>query len=132
MINKLIIISLLWAALIFALCSISGSSLPKTPTIPYFDKLVHAGLYFILSIFILPVLNLTRIKFIRIIAPFIIILIVGIYGGFIEIAQENWFVDRTGDIKDFYSDVAGGILGIVVYYLLLKRLIIKWSNRSSI
>ena len=130
MIKKLIIISLLWAVLILVLCFIPGNSLPKTPIIPHFDKFIHAGLFFIFSILLLPLLDQTRIKSLRIIAPFIIILIVGIYGGFIEIAQEKWFVGRTGDIKDFYSDLAGGILGILVYYLLLKHLILKWSNSS--
>ena len=130
MVKKLLIISILWAILILILSSIPGNSLPKAPTIPHFDKLVHAGLYFILSLFIIPVFDLTNNKIIRISAPVLIILIVILYGGFIEIAQENWFVNRKGDFKDFYSDIAGGILAIILYYTLLKKPIVRWSGKK--
>ena len=123
MIKKLIFISLFWIALIFILCSIPGNSLPAEPKIPYFDKLVHAGLYFFMTLFILPVLDLSRKGYIRKTSAIIVLLITAAYGGFIEIAQEHWFVNRSGDIKDFLADIAGSILGIAFYFLLLKKLI---------
>jgi VanZ family protein len=123
MVKKLSIIGLIWIALIFFLCSIPGNSLPAEPGIPYFDKLVHAGLYFFMTIFILPVLDLSRNIIIRKTSVFIVILITAAYGGFIEIAQEHWFVNRSGDIKDFLSDIAGSILGIAFYHLILKKIL---------
>jgi len=105
------------------LCAIPGSSLPKASSIPYIDKIVHAGLYFILSSFLIPVFGNSKNKFIRQTGFLIVLFIVGLYGGFIEIAQEKWFTNRSGDIFDLLSDLAGGILAIGFYYLFLRRLI---------
>lgn len=46
--------ALLWSALIFILCFIPGSTLPKEDWLDkiYFDKIVHAGLYFVLFLLI--------------------------------------------------------------------------------
>lgn len=128
MIKKLLIISLLWAILILVLSSISGNSLPKTPTIPHFDKLVHAGLYFILSSFLIPIFDFSNHAFFRKTSVFIVILIVGFYGGMIEIAQEHLFVNRSGDIIDFFSDLIGGFLGLILYYSIVKQLLTKYLN----
>ena len=121
MIKKLLIISLLWAVLVLVLSSIPGNSLPKTPSIPHIDKIVHAGFYFILSSFLLPVFDLSKHRFYRKTGPIIVLLIVSLYGGFIEIAQENWFTNRSGEFLDLLSDLAGGVLAIGFYFLLIKR-----------
>ena len=131
MLKKLLIISLLWAILILVLSSIPGNSLPKTPAIPHFDKLVHTGLYFILSSFLIPVLDFAKHKFLHKTGIFIVMSIVGLYGGTIEIAQEQWFVNRSGDINDFYSDLAGGGLGILFYYSFAKRFLFKNLSRNN-
>ncbi len=104
------------------LSSIPGSSLPKSPSIPHFDKIVHAGLYFILASFIMPVLDLSNNILVRKLSIPIVISIVVLYGGFIEIAQDRWFTVRSGDTFDFLSDIAGGLMAIVFYYALTKRL----------
>lgn len=46
--------ALLWSALIFILCFIPGSTLPKEDWLDqiHFDKIVHAGLYFVLFLLI--------------------------------------------------------------------------------
>ncbi len=128
MLKKLLFISLFWATLILLLCFIPGNALPKTPAIPYLDKFIHLGLYFILSVFLIPVFDFSHHKYISKAAPFIIILITCFYGGIIEIAQEKWFINRSGDIVDFYSDLAGGLLAIIVYYILVKRIFIRWKG----
>ena len=125
MVKRLLIISLLWGGLILILCSVPGSSLPGSPRIPHFDKLVHAGLYFVLSILLLPLFDLSKQRYFNLAAPFIIILITFIYGGIIEIAQEKWFINRSGDYRDLLSDIAGGLLAIIIYYLFLRKFIKK-------
>jgi len=123
MIKKLLITGLIWIALIFFLCSIPGNSLPAEPKIPYFDKLVHAGLYFFMTLFILPVFDFSRKSYLRKASVLIVLVITAVYGGFIEIAQEHWFINRSGDVKDFLADIAGSILGIAFYYLIIKKII---------
>lgn len=103
------------------LCAVPGGSLPKVSSIPYIDKLVHAGLYFILASFLMPLFDLSKNKFLRQTGFLIVLFIVGLYGGFIEIAQEKWFSNRSGDIIDFCSDLAGGLLAIVFYFLIARR-----------
>ena len=122
MAKKLLIISILWGILIFVLSSIPGTSLPKSPSIPHFDKVVHVGLYFILALSIMPVLTLSKKQIVIKLAPLITLFIVALYGGIIEIAQENWFTNRSGDTYDFLSDIAGGIFGITFYYIIKNKL----------
>jgi len=121
MIRKLVIISILWGLLIMILSSIPGNSLPKSPSIPHFDKLVHAGLYFILASFILPVLDLSKHNIVSKLSIPIVLSIVIIYGGFIEIAQDRWFTVRSGDTFDFLADIAGGVLAIGFYFIFSKK-----------
>ncbi len=116
-----LIVSISWGILIFVLSSIPGSSLPKSPSIPHFDKMVHAGLYFILALSIMPVMTLSKKQMLIKLAPLITIIIVALYGGIIEIAQENWFTNRSGDIYDFLSDIAGGIFGIIFYFIIINK-----------
>jgi len=123
MVKKLFFISLIWGVLIFILSSIPGDSLPAQPKIPHFDKIVHAGLYFLLASFIMPVIDSSGKWFFHKFSFLIVLFISALYGGFIEIAQEHWFINRSGDIKDFISDLAGCILGIAFYYLITKRIL---------
>lgn len=129
MIKKLLLISFVWGIIIFVLSSIPGNSLPSHPTIPHFDKIVHAGLYFILSLFILPVLDFSEHKWVRKSSFLIVILITSLYGGFIEIAQQSWFVNRSGELGDFLSDIAGSLIGIILYYSLLRKVLARFYDR---
>ncbi len=70
----------------------------------------------------MPVLTLSKKQIIIKLAPLITLVIVALYGGIIEIAQENWFTNRSGDTYDFLSDIAGGIFGITFYYILKNKL----------
>lgn len=122
MVKKWLIISILWGIIIFVLSAIPGSSLPKSPPIPHFDKVVHAGLYFILALSIMPVMDLSKKQIIKKLAPIITLFIVAFYGGIIEIAQENWFNNRSGNYYDLLSDIVGGIFGIIFYFIIINKL----------
>ncbi len=60
--------NIIWALVIFVLCSVPGDSLPQTSMIqiPHFDKMVHFGLFFIMGIFLIAELRyqtkLTRVS----------------------------------------------------------------------
>ncbi len=128
MIRKLLIITIIWAIIILILSGIPGSSLPKAPifSIPHLDKWIHAALYFPLAIFIVAEFDLSKKLFLSLAAPFFTMLIVALYGGMIELAQDHLFVNRSADVVDLAFDLFGGLFGITVYYLFLKG----WFRRQ--
>ncbi|PKQ62350.1 hypothetical protein BZG01_17515 [Labilibaculum manganireducens] len=120
--TKLFWRNILWAVVIFILCSIPGDDLPNTPliSIPHFDKLVHFGMFFIMGIFLFAELSIqTKLK--RIYSAVIILALIAFYGGLIEYLQQNYFVHRSGDYWDLFADILGGIFAIIMYPWLKKQ-----------
>jgi len=114
--------NIIWAIVIFILCSIPGDNLPHTSMIeiPYFDKMVHFGLFFIMGIFLIAELRY-QTKLSRISIAFITFALITIYGGVIEVLQENYFTNRSGDFWDLCADVAGGITSVFMFSFLKKQ-----------
>jgi len=130
MIRKLFITSLIWAVLILIVCAIPGGSLPTSRflNIPYFDKIVHACLYFPLALILGAEFDLSNKRALQLAGPWFTLLITGFYGGMIEILQEYAFVSRSGDIMDFLSDCIGSLAGLAVYYLFCRPFFKKISK----
>lgn len=128
MIRHLLVISLIWAIIILVISGMPGDSIPQSRlwSIPQFDKIVHMGLYFPLGFFLAaefllssrPALNKYWIP--------ITLLIIGFYGGIIEIAQGYLFIHRSADWFDFFSDLVGGSLGMLLFnyvgYKIFRKL----------
>lgn len=106
--------NLLWAAIIFFLCAIPSSSIPDPKlNIPHLDKIVHFGMFFIMSIFICSEIRHQSKLSLR--ACYLIAIGFSLaYGGLIEILQYNYF-RRGGDWWDLFADVLGGIAGSLLY-----------------
>ncbi len=116
---------ILWALLIFVVCGIPGEDIPKISFLEtiHFDKFVHLALFFVLVLLTARGFNLQS-TFLKLqqhprFAAFIISII---YGGFIEILQETFFEQRSGDILDFMADSIGATLGLLIYKPLDKVL----------
>jgi len=122
MTSKLFLRNILWALLIFILCSIPGDDLPKSSmfNIPYFDKMVHFGMFFVMGIFLFAELryqtNLSKLKII-----IISLSLIAAYGALIEFLQQNYFIHRSGDYWDLTADVFGGIVAVFLYSWLKKQ-----------
>ena len=106
--------NIIWAAIILVLCAMPSSSIPDPKVnIPHLDKVVHMGMFFIMSILLCSELryqtNLSLRKIYLIAIGFSIA-----YGGLIEILQANYF-HRGGDWWDLLADVVGGIIGCLLY-----------------
>lgn len=117
---------------IFYLCCIFiPSSDDSSGFPPHFDKLVHFFMYFGLTItsamyYIYDKKQLVNVK--QLIAWAFILPV--LYGGLIEIIQDQFIEGRGGDWGDFVADTFGSISGIFVALryrdtLLLKQLIKK-------
>ncbi len=133
MIRKLFIISLIWAAVILILCAIPGGSLPTSSlfNIPYFDKIVHFGLYVPLAFILGAELDLSKKQILQITGPLLTMLIVAFYGGLIELLQEFLFINRSADVLDFLADLIGGLAGLAIYYLFFRPFLQKMFQKRS-
>lgn len=110
-----ILANILWVVIIFILCAMPSDDIPDPHwNIPHLDKVVHFGMYFVLSILLIfPLEEYSCLKLSRI--YLIAILVALIYGGGIEILQANFF-NRSGDVWDLVADVSGGIAAVCVTY----------------
>lgn len=111
-------LNIIWAGIIFLLCAMPGEDIP-TPrlNIPHLDKIVHAGMFFIMSFLICLHFDKKQLRHKTVYA--IAILFAFVYGGLIEILQ-HFFFHRSADVLDLLADIAGGITGCW-FYSFLKR-----------
>lgn len=106
--------NIVWALVIFVLCALPGEKLPD-PHIntPHLDKVVHFGMFFIMAL-----LLCNELEYQTKLTPrkiyLVTVCIALIYGGVIELLQHNFF-HRSGDMLDLLADVAGAIVGCLLY-----------------
>lgn len=106
---KKYIFPVLWMIVIFALSSIPGSELPKSP-IPCIDKLAHLFLYTILGFLWARVLGKKAV----------LIISIGIIFGFLDEIHQIFVPYREFSLFDLLFDAIGVCLGMLCH-LLLKR-----------
>ena len=108
---------ILWTIIILVLCLMPKSAEPPPfwiTLIPYFDKVVHLGLYTVLAFLWYHSYKLKHSKLF-----FVLILIYCfILGGAIELIQP--YVGRTKEMMDLVADLLGSVLGIGCFYLILN------------
>lgn len=114
---------MLWALVILVLCGMPGKDIPHISflEIPNFDKLVHAGIFFVLILLIVRgfLLQTTFIK-LRQSAKLIAFIICVVYGSLLEIMQGTLCQGRTADVFDFFADSFGAAAGLLLYNWIAK------------
>jgi VanZ family protein len=109
---KKIIPALLWSGIIFIVCFLPGSALPKEDWLDkiYFDKIVHAVLYFVLFFLIL------RIYTAKTPAAYLMASALCIVQGIlIEYVQGSSIIQhRSFDIWDIAANIFGVIFAIFI------------------
>jgi VanZ family protein len=110
---------IVWLIIIFYISLIPSEKIPdyQVLSIPYFDKMVHFGIYFVLSVLFASLL--VQLKYNKIQTYIIVILPCAIIGGGIEILQNILPFHRSGSHLDFLADFLGTITGLVIYFKLL-------------
>jgi VanZ family protein len=113
--------SILLAAFILYVSLISSESIEKVTlfNIPFFDKIVHFGMYFVLMAVII-LENRKAIKSTR--ELFLISIIPFLYGALIEILQSSLTVSRSASLYDIIFNSAG-ILFSSLLWLWIKPVI---------
>ena len=118
------ILCIAWTILIFVLCTIPPSNIPKIK-IANIDKAAHFGFFFIQSVLLSLLLRFwlgkrkVQIIFFSTLQAFI-------YGGLIEFLQDRFF-NRTGDLYDLIADVLGGFFGALIIASAYKKKVRKYK-----
>ena len=107
---RYILLPVVIGLLIFtATCLVSSDSIPKMPNIIAWDKLVHFGMFFVLSfVNFIDYYKLYNGKPHR------------FNGGAIELMQEHFF-SRSGEWADFIADMLGSATAMAVVMFLWKK-----------
>jgi len=117
-----------WALFILYALLIKKSSIPHFDF--YFiwptDKWVHVFLFLVLMLFLCWGFYFQKkALFSGLRGVFLFFLLGATFGGVTELMQEFLTSDRTADVFDFTSDVAGLIIGAVVFEMYFKKNLIQ-------
>jgi len=116
--------AILWAVLILVLCSVKLGAVSKSPLFfAGFDKLVHCGLLFVLTVFMAS--GYTRSQKSRSLSynSLLAITVIAIaYGGLIEILQHYFFTWRSGEWDDLFADTVGILMATFSIFITTKAL----------
>jgi hypothetical protein len=114
--------AILWALIIFGLCSTPGRFIPTTSWLELlsFDKWVHASIFFILVILFVLAITIhkqnPKLVYLAILSSIA-------YGGLLEIMQAKVFSERSGDWLDFIANSFGCLMALIFYKKVLKLIL---------
>jgi VanZ family protein len=106
--------AILWALFILIICAIPFGSVGHSPLFfAGFDKLVHCGLFFVLSVlYCAGSIRKWNTRSIRIEIAMKNTIVLISYGALIEVLQSTVFTWRSGDWNDLFADTIGACMGI--------------------
>ena len=120
--------ALLWTAVILYLTLLPAATMPEVPEWEFisFHTAAHAGVFFVLAVLLLwglkkqnQFLNLQQQ------AGFYTFFFCFLLGILIEWLQSSLGWGRQGDAMDIISDTIGTILGMVCFYRIYRRSVLK-------
>ncbi|MCX7835971.1 MAG: VanZ family protein [bacterium] len=109
-----LIIAIVWALLLTTASQIPGSSFPNYSFLSY-DKLLHLSAYIPLGYFVGQSLILPYAA--RVIVT---VLFVAVFGAVDEVHQ-SFVPGRYSSIYDFYADIIGGTIGVLLVRLWMSN-----------
>ncbi|MGZ5244314.1 MAG: VanZ family protein [Bacteroidia bacterium] len=115
------VFAILWTIVLSTLCGLPGNSFPDLSlwALLRFDSFAHAFVFAIFSfLWAVAFRKQEQIKWLRkysILAAFIFSII---YGVLIEFMQYAIFFRRSADFLDMVSDAFGGLLGIIIFWII--------------
>lgn len=119
--NRAIIFTTLWTLLILVACIIPGREVPDVH-LPFVDKWVHFLLFGGFSFLWL----CTRVRPVWF-TGILVFLAAVLLGYLVELIQGSGITSgRSYDVYDIYADAVGGLLGVLLFFLLRK--ILRKSN----
>lgn len=121
-------LTIIWAVLVLILCDIPMSPGSGEGFFEGFDKLVHTGFFFVLTVLMFygKIREQNSYSF-RILSVLKIFFLAVSFGGLIELLQWKVFTYRSADWWDFFCDTTGVAMGIFSYIFLHRT-----GNEKSI
>lgn len=112
-------LTIIWALLVLILCDMPMDNAGGGSFFEGFDKLVHTGFFFVLTVFMFygKIRQQNSYSF-RILSVLKIFIIAVAFGGMIELLQWKVFTYRSADWWDFFCDTTGVGMGIFSYIFL--------------
>jgi VanZ family protein len=111
-------VAITWLIIMCILFFLPGSALPKAEWLDKinFDKIVHIGLFAVL-------IFLWRSSFNWKLKNYNLLLLCSafLYGLMVEFIQLYWIPNRSFDLYDVAADMAGSILGLLIWIKLYKK-----------
>jgi VanZ family protein len=87
-----------------------------------FDKVVHLGLFFVLTVFLLNGRSMKSKTYRYHISTLLkIVVFTFLFGGLIELLQWKYFTYRSAEWWDIFADMTGVCMAIFSYILLHKK-----------
>ena len=120
---------IIWAIIVLILSGMPGNYFPAVSNFLDWlspDKVVHVGMY---AVFV--GLTLIGLKKHYREEPlkkhhYYVILGIGIaFGGITEVLQDHVFIGRDGNFFDFYADIFGCLIGLIVYLVYQRKKTVK-------
>jgi hypothetical protein len=111
----------MWLVLVLILCNMHMDSVTDDQISFFegFDKLVHTGLFFVLTLLILRgKLKQQGANTLRFLTVLKIVLFSVFFGAFIELLQWKVFTYRSGDWWDLFCDALGVAMAAFSYFCL--------------
>ena len=107
-----------WLVIMCVLFFLPGSAFPSENWLSkiYFDKLVHVGLFAILIFLWRSAFNLEFSAY-----NFILLFSALLYGLTVEYIQRDFVPNRDFDLYDVVADMAGAIIGLVVWLWTYRK-----------
>lgn len=120
MINR-IFPAIIWSIIILLATLTPGEQLPKTPDVIGFDKLIHVGLFLILTFLWNRVGN--KEKYLEIVKKKIITnyLVFGIVFAILVEYLQIYVPNRSFDYWDMIANLSGGTIGTICFYILQRK-----------
>ena len=117
------VLALTWTVCIVVGLTLPGSAMPST-RLWEFDKLIHAGLFFVLTLLWLSALTRGRLD--REVAVLAVILAFSVLT---ELYQGMLPFGRQADMLDAAADSAGAVAGFALWFPA-RKLMDRWSERT--
>lgn len=124
-------LAIIWALIVTILCNMPlGNASEGVPFTFFegFDKLVHTGFFFVLTVLLFyGKIRQQHSYTFRIMTIVKILVITSMLGGIIELLQWKVFTYRNAELWDFFTDMTGVGMGIFSYIFLHRT-----KNEKSI
>ena len=118
------------SVVVVVLSTVPVPEVPELEDVPFFDKWVHFVMYASLSVAIWMDRRLICRRVMRPLLWVFLFVYPSVMGGLMELVQAYLTTCRSGDWVDFYADMFGALLGLIVCASVDRWVVSKHFDRT--